>query len=124
MTVNSKSVGFFFGLLLVVQPALALSAEKSECRPPREQYYDSSPETNKGYFEQQFTAAEQLRQAAATAGAEWLETEGLLLRSREKAGSGDWSAALQLVQKACLQAELALQQAEYELQAWKRRVVD
>lgn len=124
MHANSKIAGFFFGLLVVVQPAPAVSAEKSECRPPEEQHDDSSEETNRGYFEQQFTIAERLRQAAATAGAEWLETEGLLVRSRKVAGSGDWGTALQLVHKACLQGKLALQQANYELEAWKRRVVD
>ena len=124
MTINSKIASFFFGLLLVIQPALAVSAEESECHPPRGQFSDISPETNSKYFEQQFTVAEHFRQAAAAAGAEWLETEGLLVSSQEKAANGDWSTAFQLVQKACLQAELALQQAEYESEAWKRRVVN
>lgn len=124
MTLNSKIASFFFILLLVIQSALAVSAEESECHPSKEQYSDSSPETNRKYFEQQFTVAEHLRQAAAAAGAEWLKTEGLLVRSQEAAGNGEWSAAFQLVQKACLQAELALQQAEYESEAWKRRVVN
>ena len=60
----------------------------------------------------------------ASADAEWLETEGLLLRARIEADSDSWGTALQLVQKACRQAELALQQAEYESKAWKNRVVD
>ena len=124
MTVNNRVVGFIFSLLLVIQSALAISAEEPECRPPRGQYSDNSDETNKEYFEQQFSVAEQLRQAAAAAGAEWLETEGLLIRSQEEADNADWSTALQLVQKACLQAELALQQAEYESEAWKGRVVN
>ena len=124
MIANNKIVSLFFGLLLVIQPALAVSAKESECRQPRGKYSDSSPEANREYFEQQYTVAEHLRQAAAAAGAEWLETEGLLIRSQQEVGNGDWSTALQLVQKACLQAGLALQQAEYESEAWKCRVVN
>ncbi len=106
-------VRFFFILLLVVQPAYVAGAEESECNP----YQDIK-------FEQQFAVAEQLRQLAATAGAEWLETEGLLVRSRQEAESGNKSVALELVQKACRQAELSLQQAKYESEAWKSRVVE
>ena len=124
MIANNKIVSFFFGLLLVIQPALAVSAEEPECRQPRGKYSASGPQANREYFEQQYTVAEHLRQAAAAAGAEWLETEGLLIRSQQEAGNGDWSTALQLVQKACLQAGLALQQAEYESEAWKNRVVN
>ena len=124
MTTNRKIVRLLFGLLLVIQPALCVSAEESECRPPREQFSDRSPGTNREHFKQQFTVAEHLRQMAAAAGAEWLETEGLLASSQEEAGNGEWSTALQLVQKACLQAELALQQAKYESVAWKKRVVN
>ena len=76
------------------------------------------------YFEQHFIIAEHFRQAAATAGAQWLKTEDLLIRSRITAGNGDWSTAQQLVHKACLQAVSALQQAEYEAEAWKSRVVN
>lgn len=124
MTLNSKIAKFFFGLLLVIQPALAVSAEESECQPPKGQLSGSSRETNRKYFEQQVSVAERLRQTAASKDAEWLETENLLIRSREEAGDGNWNAAFQLLQKACVQAELALQQAEYESQAWKSRVVN
>ena len=124
MTVINKIVIFCFGLLLVTLPTLAVSAEESECHSPWGQFSDSGGETSGKYFQQQFAVAEHLRQAAASKSAEWLETEGLLVRSQEEAGNGEWSAAFQLVQKACLQAELALQQAEYESEAWKHRVVN
>ena len=124
MTINSKIVRIFFGLIFVILSALAVSAEESECQPPKGQFSDSSPETNRKFFEQQISVAEHLRQTAASKGAEWLETENLLIRSREEAGDGNWDAAFQLLQKACAQAELALQQAEYESKAWKSRVVN
>ena len=124
MTAKSKIASLFFGLLLVFQPALAASAEEKECHLPKGQYSDSSPEANRKYFEQHFIIAEHFRQAAATAGAQWLKTEDLLIRSRITAGNGDWSTAQQLVHKACLQAVSALQQAEYESEAWKSRVVN
>lgn len=74
-------------------------------------------------FKQSYDGAECLRQAAAAKGAEWLETESLLLRSIEEADGGRWENALTLVQKAHFQAEQALSQAEHETEAWKRRVL-
>ena len=112
-----------FILLFVLQPVLAVGAEDSKCRPLQEQDLLGSHENKKLYFEQQFTAAERLRQAAAGVGAEWLKTESLLIRAQEEAASGNWNPALQLTAKACQQAELALQQAHYESQAWKSRVI-
>ena len=124
MTINSKNVRFFIGLIFVILPALAVSAEESECDLPKGQFSDSNSGINREYFEQQISVAERLRQTAASKDAEWLETENLLIRSREEAGDGNWNTAFQLLQKACVQAELALQQAEYESQAWKSRVVN
>jgi len=118
---NNMIIRFIFILLFVLQPDLAVSAEESECGSLEGQ---GSAENNRAYFEQQFTVAERLRQTAAEAGAEWLETEKLLLRAQEEAASGNWNPAGRLTAKACKQAELALQQAEYESKAWKNRVVD
>ena len=124
MTTNSKIVRIFFGLIFVILPALAVSAEESKCDLPKGQFSDSNSGINREYFEQRISVAEHLRQTAASKGAEWLETENLLIRSREEAGDGNWNVAFQLLQKACVQAELALQQAEYESKAWKSRVVN
>jgi hypothetical protein len=109
---NNMMIRFFLTLLLVIQSAHLAGAEELKC--------DPSQDIN---FEQQFAVAEQLRKQAAAEGAEWLATEGLLIRSREEAGSGNWSPALELVQRACLQAETALQQAQHESEAWKSRVI-
>ena len=121
--VNNMIARFIFTLLLVVQPVVAVSAEESKCFSPPEQDLAGSPGNQRLYFEQRLSAAEHLRKAAASAGAEWLKTESLLIRAREEAASGNWNPALQLTAKACQQAELALQQAQYESEAWKSRVI-
>ena len=120
---NNMIARFFSILLFVLQPFPAVGAEDSKCRSLQEQNLLGSHENKKLYFEQQFPAAERLRQAAAGAGAEWLKTESLLIQAQEEAGIGDWSLALQLTAKACQQAELALQQAHHESEAWKSRVI-
>ena len=74
-------------------------------------------------FERQLAEAEQLRLDAAAAGAEWLQTEGLLDEARDEAARGDMDAALALVDKARFQAETALRQAEHESTAWQDRVI-
>ena len=71
-----------------------------------------------------YEAAECFRRLASAAGAEWLETEGLLQRSLQEADIGNWETASGLVIKAQFQAETALQQADYEAGAWKHRVID
>jgi len=121
--VNNMIARFVFTLMFVLQPVVAVSAEESKCFSPGEQDPAGRPGNQKLHFEQQFSAAEQLRQAAASAGAEWLKTESLLIRAREEATSSNWNQALQLTAKACQQAELALQQAQYESEAWKSRVI-
>ena len=115
---------FIFTLLLVLQAGYAAAAAQTECDAVQENGSDNNHEQNQQQFETQHLRAENLRRRASEAGAEWLETEALLSAAREKATSGNWNPALQLVHKACRQSELALQQAEYESQAWKRRVVD
>lgn len=121
--VNKMMTKFFFVLLFVVQPVVVVCAEESKCFSPPEEDPANGPGNQKLHFEQQFSVAENLRQAAAGAGAEWLKTESLLIRAREEAASGNWNPALQLTAKACQQAELALQQAQYESEAWKIRVI-
>ena len=74
-------------------------------------------------FERSFEQADQLRQQAAAAGYEWLGTADLLQAAREASAAGDTKAALALVDEASFQAEAALQQAEQESEAWKRRVL-
>jgi len=121
--VNNMMIRFVFTLLFVLQPVMAVSAEESKCFSSGEQNPANSSGNQKQYFEQQFKVAENPRQAAASVGAEWLKTETLLIRAREAAASGNWNPALQLTAKACQQAELALQQAQYESEAWKSRVI-
>ena len=80
--------------------------------------------TQQELFKQSYGEAECLRQAAASLAVEWLETENLLFHSLKEADEGRWESALELVEKARLQAEQALRQAEHEAEAWKKRVID
>jgi len=80
--------------------------------------------TQEELFKQSYDEAECLRRAAAVAGAEWFETENMLLRSLEDSEGGHWDSALALVNKARFQAEQALRQAEHEAEAWKHRVIE
>ena len=75
------------------------------------------------FFEQRYAEAERWRQGAATAGYEWLETEGLLEQAREQEAHGNTEAALALLDKARFQAEMAVKQAEHEAEAWRSRVI-
>jgi hypothetical protein len=74
-------------------------------------------------FEARLQAAEQLREKAAEAGAEWLETGKLLDAARKAAAESDMQTAMALVEQAHFQAETAISQAEHEAEAWKRRVI-
>lgn len=74
-------------------------------------------------LERQYAGAENLRQEAAAAGFEWLETETLLNEALEQEASGNTDEALALVGRARVQAEMAVRQAEHEAQAWRTRVV-
>jgi hypothetical protein len=74
-------------------------------------------------FEAEWNAVERLNAKAAEAGFEWLETRQLLEQSRETAAAGEWDQALEWLAQARLQAEQAVQQAEREAEAWKRRVL-
>jgi len=128
MSGNSMTARILIGLLFVFQTALAVGEDATVCHPHREYLpdkdLDTDTEVKNRHFEEQFVIAEDLRRKAAKAGAEWLETEDLLIHSQQLTDSGKWSAAIQLVHKACLQSELALQQAVTESKAWKRRVID
>jgi len=113
---KSSNIGrLLFGVLLVIQSVAVASAEEPACHPAQPH--------SQAVFEQLLATAERLRKTAAAADAEWLKTESLLVRSRQQATDGNWKAAFPLAQKACLQAGLALQQAAYEAQAWRHRVV-
>lgn len=74
-------------------------------------------------FEKRFDEADRLRQQAAARGYEWVGTADLLEQARATASEGDTDTALELVEQARFQAEAALQQADYESEAWRRRVV-
>jgi hypothetical protein len=67
--------------------------------------------------------AESLRQQAAQAGYEWLETAALLEQARTEMENGSLENALALIEKARFQAEAALLQASHEAEAWRSRVV-
>jgi hypothetical protein len=74
-------------------------------------------------FETQLAEAERLRTEAADAGYEWLETAKLLEQAREAAANGNLDDATALVEKARFQAVMAIEQAEREADAWRKRVV-
>jgi hypothetical protein len=74
-------------------------------------------------FEAEWNAVERLNAQAAEAGFEWFDTRQLLEQAREAAAAGKWDQAVEWLAKARLQAEQAVQQAEREAEAWKRRVL-
>ena len=74
-------------------------------------------------FERRYDEAESLRAEAAESGYEWIGTGKLLEQAAAAADEGDTETALELAEQARFQAEAALQQAEREKEAWRRRVV-
>ena len=74
-------------------------------------------------FERRYNEAERLHIAAAAKGFEWLATSDLLEQARAEAAAGNEEAALALVERARFAANAALQQADREAEAWKRRVL-
>ena len=115
-------------LLVSTPPAWADEAEGTVCSPPGEPAQTKEMKgralTQQEQFKKSYDKAECLRRAAAVKGAEWLETENLLLLSLEETEEGRWKSALALVEKARFQAEQALRQAEHEAEAWKQRVLE
>lgn len=75
------------------------------------------------HFEREYEAADRWRIAAADAGYEWIGTEGLLREAEAAHDAGDLDLAFELVDKARLQGEAAVKQAEHEAEAWRSRVV-
>ena len=114
-------------LLLTALPVWSADPDITDCSSPGQTAQTEQEKgrvlTHRQQFNTAYDEAECLRQAAAAKGAEWLETESLLLLSQEAAESGHWEDALALVEKARFQAGQALYQAGYEAEAWKRRVV-
>ena len=126
VNLNIPGVLLFSFVLAAAGPAWAATSEETECLLPETlSGLDSGehPRSEKEHFEHSHAEAVCFRKAAAKAGAEWLKTEGLLVRSTAEADKGNWTDAIQLVQKARFQAETALRQSEYEALAWKRRVI-
>ena len=74
-------------------------------------------------FERRYNEAERLHIEAAAKGFEWLATADLLEQARAEAAAGNEEAALALTEKARFQANAALQQADREADAWRRRVL-
>jgi hypothetical protein len=74
-------------------------------------------------FDVQLAEAERLRAEAAEAGYEWLETAMLLEQARDAAAIGNLDDAIAFVEEAHFQAVAAIQQAEREADAWRKRVV-
>ena len=121
-----SSLVFLFGLLVTVTNVWAVSMAEKLCPSPelgiQTEHTEKNPATEEE-FKSLYDQAECLRRAAATKGAEWLETENLLKSSQEEAAEGNKETALELVKEAHYQALQALQQAEFEAAAWKRRVI-
>lgn len=74
-------------------------------------------------FARRYDEAERLRAQAAEQGFEWIDTAGLLEQAAAAADAGDTERALELAGQARLQADMALQQAAREQDAWRRRVI-
>jgi hypothetical protein len=121
-------VALVFIILLMVSPhARAADMDETDCSSLSLdlQLKDIaiSQDTGEETFKNLFNQAECLRRLAAEKGAEWLKTESLLQRSLKEAALGHSKVATQLVMEARFQSVRALQQANVESEAWKRRVV-
>ena len=86
-------------LFMAAQPVCAADVGGSDCsltsgHPQNQQDMQGSAMTQEELFKQSFDEAGCLRRAAAAAGAEWLETEDLLLRSLEDSEGGHLDSAL------------------------------
>ena len=127
MVAKSLTSIIFAWLLVSYIPALAVESGEPNCLPNAKQVKVEETEGRAQSAEEQYkrlyNEGECLRRAAAAMGAEWLDTEKLLLRSIEEASSGRWENALALAEKGRFQAEQALHQAKYEAEAWKGRVL-
>jgi len=126
MNIHTLGLLFFCGFLGTFQFIRADTVEHTNCIAAPEQSEagsEKASESEEDSFKRSHIEAECFRKAAARAAAEWLKTEQLLKQSSEEAENGHWDVASELVKKARFQAEAALQQAGYEAQAWKRRVV-
>jgi hypothetical protein len=73
-------------------------------------------------FEKAFSAANKLRLEAAALEYEWRDTKMYLDQAKEEFTAGNTEAAMQLVDKAHKQSELAIAQAKTEATAWKNSV--
>jgi hypothetical protein len=128
MNIKTTSLLIFVSLFIKIQPAWAVTTTALDCLPSGQvnqpENIARSPVTPENIFRQSYDKAECLRRAAAAKGAEWLETESLLLQSQQEAEKANWEAAYQLTQKALFQAATALRQVEQEADAWIHRVVD
>ena len=69
------------------------------------------------------TAAVAAIELSASGGHAWNSAEVLLAEGAAAAAAGDTDLAIQLTDKARIQAELSIEQAEYEESAWKERVL-
>lgn len=73
-------------------------------------------------FEKAFATANELRLEAAALEYEWRDTKMYLDQAKEEFTAGNTEAAMQLVDKAHKQSELAIVQAQTEATAWKNSV--
>ena len=60
---------------------------------------------------------------SASSGHAWSSSEVLLAEGAAAAAEGDNDLAIQLTDKARVQAELSIQQAKFEKSAWKERIL-
>lgn len=74
-------------------------------------------------FERRYDEAARLNLQAAERGYEWIATADLLDQAAAEAEAGNTGKALELTEAARFQADAALQQADREAEAWRRRVL-
>lgn len=81
---------------------------------------DESPRQD---FDQAWAEAERFLQRSAEAGHEWLDAAELLEQARLLAAEGRDKEAWEALKNGRLQAEMAVQQANREAEAWQKRVI-
>ncbi|MGU9957307.1 MAG: hypothetical protein ACNYPI_06660 [Arenicellales bacterium WSBS_2016_MAG_OTU3] len=76
-----------------------------------------------GEFDDAYAAVDAKRKQAASLGFEWRDTGKIMKQAKKAMGKGEMEKAKKLLAKAEFQSKRAIEQAEYEQEAWKSRVI-
>jgi hypothetical protein len=122
MVMTGRPVVPFLAPVLLALALTGLAAAVAEAESP-DPAADPDAESEISDVAALIEKAEAARLRAVALRAEWLETEDLIGQARQQASSGHMQTAVGLADLARRQAELAVEQALREAEAWRDRVV-